>query len=295
MRKIDLVKNLIDAHGGLFCCPICSEDLTLKEPNSLACSKGHSFDVARKGYLNLLHGGIKGQKYDKALFEARNSVYKGGLFRGVIEKLTEEISLWTAEHSLKEISILDMGCGEGTHLWDVLQGLRNNRRVPLGVGIDIAKEGIQIASRDYPGVLWCVGDLAKAPLGDKQFHVILNIFSPSNYGEFSRLLAEQGLIVKVIPGSGYLQEIREGLYGATDRASYSNDDVVELFAKHYRKTNSTQVSYQYPVTSQDLAALIEMTPLSWQASPDKKGELLRSSLSSVTIDVTILTGEEPLN
>ena len=34
-------------------CPICGEELQEKE-KSWSCSKGHSFDVARQGYVNLL-------------------------------------------------------------------------------------------------------------------------------------------------------------------------------------------------------------------------------------------------
>lgn len=85
------------------------------------------------------------------------------------------------------LTILDCGCGEGTHLKAVCDLLQEKKTV-RGIGIDIAKDGILRASKNSGGKLWAVADVANAPFQDRQFDVILSIFSPSNYAEFHRLL-----------------------------------------------------------------------------------------------------------
>ena len=77
----------------------------------------------------------------------------------------------------------------------------------VGIGIDLAKEGIAAASKAYPGIIWSVADLAAMPFADAQIDAILNILSPANYAEFNRLLKPGGIVVKVVPESGYLTGI----------------------------------------------------------------------------------------
>ena len=37
----------------IFCCPICGGPLD-REPSAYSCPAGHSFDLAREGYVHLL-------------------------------------------------------------------------------------------------------------------------------------------------------------------------------------------------------------------------------------------------
>ncbi|WHT49041.1 methyltransferase domain-containing protein [Sporosarcina thermotolerans] len=106
--------------------------------------------------------------------------------------------------------LLDAGCGEGSHLCAIHSQLQIES---VGIGIDLAKEGISAASKAYPGIIWSVADLAAMPFQDFQIDVILNVLSPANYAEFNRILKRGGIVVKVVPESGYLQELREAFYG----------------------------------------------------------------------------------
>lgn len=292
MRKIDRAKAFIRSHSGLLICPICRDRLELQEPARLTCSKRHSFDMARTGYVNLLRGSQGSQKYGRALFEARQGVYQAGLYGPVIELLAEKLKAWIKAQGLSQLSILDMGCGEGSHLAQTAAALQGEAEV-FPVGIDIAKEAIQLAAREYAGCLWCVGDLADAPFADRQFNVILSIFSPSNYREFARLLADSGLVMKVIPGPEYLREIRVGLYGSTDKEDYSNEDVVRLFEEQYRQVRIVNLRYSQPIKPEHLPALLDMTPLTWSASSEQKERLVKKGIPEVTIDVSLLIGQVP--
>ncbi len=107
-------------------------------------------------------------------------------------------------------------CGEGSHLQRIIEG----SNIPAtGIGLDISKDGILLASKRYENSIWIVGDLAKSPFGDQSFHIILNILSPSNYKEFKRLLVQDGLVIKVVPRPDYLKELREVLYDDMEKKS----------------------------------------------------------------------------
>lgn len=77
------------------------------------------------------------------------------------------------------------------------------------VGIDISKEGILLAAKGYPEMIWSVADLAACPFADGKFYAIVNILSPANYLEFKRILNEDGVFIKVMPQEGYLIGIKK--------------------------------------------------------------------------------------
>ncbi len=191
MKKKDIAKKAIQEKINIFRCPLCRQGMYV-ENRSLVCLDNHCFDLSKNGYVNLLVNSVR-EKYDKKLFSARNIICQNGLFDEITRTITDKIS----EHFSADIIILDAGCGEGSHLKAVLNGLKHF--VSTGVGIDISKDGIFIASREYPEIIWCVGDLTNTPFNNNQFDIILNIFSPANYDEFKRLLKNHGLLIKVIP------------------------------------------------------------------------------------------------
>src|SRR5699024_10380001 len=130
----------------------------------------------------------------------------------------------------KEGVTLDVGCGEGSHLNKLAEMGLNGRKI----GFDISKEGIQLAASHYRSAFWCVADLSHPPFAFQQYDTILNIFSPSNYKEFKRLLAEKGQVLKVVPEEHYLIELRQHFYkGQEEKEVYSNKEVVDHFSDQF--------------------------------------------------------------
>ncbi len=87
-------------------------------------------------------------------------------------------------------------------------------RILARIGLFVrAVAGIVSAAKQEREAIWCVADLAAAPFRNRSFDAILNILSPSNYAEFERLLSDDGIVLKVIPRSGHLKELRRFLYG----------------------------------------------------------------------------------
>ena len=285
MSKLQIKENV-----HIFKCPLCGSGMRMHDEKSIVCAKNHCFDLSRRGYINMLTSTAK-TDYDRPLLDSRNHIIKDGFF----DPLTEKLAGLIQDHALKtaagKITVLDAGCGEGSHLARVIKRikLRTGRRI-TGVGIDISKEGIHIASRDYPGTAWCVADLAKVPFKDGTFNFILNILSPANYAEFKRLLTDDGVLIKVVPGSGYLAELREFFYQFTGKEEYSNQRIVKHFAESFNMTGTHRILYDMPVDRDTLQHLVRMTPLSWRAADERINKVLRTGISDITIDLTVILG-----
>jgi 23S rRNA (guanine745-N1)-methyltransferase len=270
----------INAH--VFRCPICASGMVMTDRSQLMCTDSHSFDLSKNGYVNLAPQAHV-TKYDKSLFEARKTVMSSGFFNPVLEFITIKVR----EHieGREQAFILDAGCGEGTHLSAILSQLPGKT---TGVGIDLAKEGITAAAKEYPGSIWSVADLANCPFQESQFDVILNILSPANYAEFTRLLKLDGLFVKAVPESGYLKELRAVFYDDEERID--DADPVARFAQHYDAVTTERITYVFPLSPGLLAPLIRMTPLTWGASEEKIEEALGMDIQNITIDFTVISG-----
>ncbi|AFL98764.1 methyltransferase family protein [Desulfitobacterium dehalogenans ATCC 51507] len=295
-KSVLLNDGLTGHYMDILRCPICHNSMQLINRKSLICGDKHCFDLAKQGYVNLLSHGIK-TKYNKQLFEARKLLAQSGFFEPLNEQLCEliqrDLNLSEAKSQNCSLKILDAGCGEGSHLANIQQKLGKNTGMrPLGVGMDLAKEGIQLAARDWESIFWCVGDLAQCPFEDRQFDVILNILSPANYSEFERILTDDGLVIKVVPGKEYLTELREIFYEETEKQDYSNAKTVELFENHLTLYKTVPLRYSMTLNQPLIANLVHMTPLTWGADEDRIGRALKLESLEITIDLTIMVGRK---
>jgi 23S rRNA (guanine745-N1)-methyltransferase len=292
-KKIDLAKKVIEDNLSVFRCPICKQQMTLQQ-NSLLCENGHCFDLSKNGYLNLLRNPVN-SKYNKNLFFSRRKILQNGFLKKLIAEISKLILRDVSNKKCTDLKILDAGCGEGTNLVNIARYIfEQSNTLPVGIGLDISKNGIYIASKDYPGYIWCIADLANCPLNDNQFDFVLNILSPANYSEFTRVLKENGLLIKVIPGTLYLQEIRKRFYKETRKKYYSNKEIINLFQKNFTITNQQRLLYQHKIESNNIFPLLEMTPLSWNFHKEslaiRDPEFLENP--TVTVDLMILSGKK---
>lgn len=256
-------------HKQLFACPICKEQMSISDTGKVACSNNHSFDIAKQGYINFMTKPVNSM-YSKELFEARQQVITSGLY--------DELQRKIAAHIAGQY-ILDTGCGEGSHLARICGKVENS----VGVGIDIAKEGIASAAKFYDGHIWCVGDLASSPYNAQAFDVILNILSPANYDEFKRLLKPGGKVIKVVPQEGYLKELRQQAFADSEKESYTNSLTVERFMESFEHVEVERIRYTVPLGADLVPKLLEMTPMGWHIK--NKEEI---QLTEITIDLNLL-------
>ena len=71
----------IEAAAGLLACPLCRSTLGVTDL-ALSCAQGHSYDLARKGYANLLGGPEPANADMDELELAKSAVTRGGSLDG---------------------------------------------------------------------------------------------------------------------------------------------------------------------------------------------------------------------
>lgn len=295
MKKIDKLKASVKENIKLFRCPICYDHMKMEDSYSMICLKNHCYDLSKKGYINLLPKTM-GKGYDKDMFESRHIISNSGFFDNMLNELIEIIICNSnVIEPNSERLILDAGCGEGSHLSYILKKLVGNKKESfVGVGIDISKEGIQVASRYNNDSIWCVADLANIPLDQEKADVILNILSPSNYSEFKRVLKKGGMMLKVVPEENYLIELRDIFYRGTEKTTYSNKDVIDKFDENFDILQRKRITYNVEIERANLEHLLNMTPLTWGINSDRIGEALKEGITNITVDLAIIVGKADL-
>lgn len=256
-------------------CPLCQGELQ-EAGTALACPQGHAFALSSRGYGDFApqkQGGI----YDEALFAPRRRVLEGAFYTPAMERIRGMMDKYAPEGA-----VLDAGCGEGTFL----KRLCPQRRP--AVGVDLARLGIRLAAKGGNDFVWLVGDLTRLPLKNGAVSCLLNILSPAEYAEFGRVLAEDGVLIKVVPGERYLQEIRSLAKEHLRREKYSNERVLELFKKHFILLESVETEATFPLNEQQRGDFLTMTPL--MHGVDKNTVDLQG-LTHITIHLQILCGK----
>ena len=290
MTKKAMSVQYVSKFQSIFQCPICTSTMSVMNQQRLVCENNHSFDFAKQGYLNLLTNPSK-SKYDKVLFEARRKLMNEGAFFEPVCQAIAEVVIQHFKSKKGPISILDIGCGEGTHLAGICNKVGSSMKQPIvGTGMDISKEGILVAAKHYSNKIWCVADLANSPFRENQFDAILPILSPSNYAEFNRLLKKDGLILKVVPQSGYLRELRESFFEHTTKKSYSNIETVDRFSEFYNIVQRSRITYEVCLDKHLIQSLLLMTPLTWSVSNEQVQSFVQRGPTKITVDLELLVG-----
>ena len=242
----------------LFLCPICSAPLRRGE-RTYTCPSGHSYDIAREGYVHLLPPNRKHSKSpgdDTAMVAARNRFLSAGYYA----PLQEELARLALRYAPSGRTVLvDSGCGEGYYTAGAASALRASGRDVAVAGVDISKFALRYAARREPAGEFAVASAYHLPLPGRCAHLLLNCFSPMAAEEFVRVLRPGGVLLYVVPAPQHLWELKEVLYDAP----YPNPDEqipYEGFALLEVCPVETLLHIEHP---EDLCALFQMTPYVW--------------------------------
>ncbi|MBP2623569.1 methyltransferase domain-containing protein [Streptococcus oricebi] len=262
----------------LFSCPLCQQDLQLVDA-SLKCPQGHSYDLAKFGYVNLAPQAKVSNDYDQSSFEQRSLILEAGFYQHVLDTIVLHLERQKNLHNL-----LDIGCGEGYYARQL------QRRLTSDIyAFDLSKASVQLASKlDLSRtVKWFVADLARLPLQDQSMDAVLDIFSPANYQEFQRVLKKDGLLLKVIPNVDHLLEIRQLAQDQLRQKDYSNQKVLEHFSKHFELLDKQTVSRIFPLNDNQRQAFLAMTPLLFHVD---QSQIDWTQLTEITVSASLLLG-----
>lgn len=217
-------------------CPVRDCRMALiREERQLRCERGHSFDVARSGYINLLQPQDRRSKQPGdtvAALAGRRRLHECGVTEPLLRGIAEIVGGAPAD------IVLDAGCGDGIYLGRlaVKTGFKAH-------GIDISIPAIDAAARRYPGCEWIVANADRVvPYSDRSFSMVLSITGRMNTGEFRRVLRDEGRLLVAIPAPGDLLELRGTGRDRVERT-------VETFAHNF-----TLVAWRRVATTADLDA-----------------------------------------
>lgn len=186
----------------------CAQPLVRRD-RQLVCPRGHAYDVARSGYVNLLQPQARrsAQPGDaRAAVEARRRLYDAGLGAPLVEELRRQIA---AIDLPARPAILDVGCGEGSLLAALAAA-----RPCAAHGVDLSQPAIELAARRHPAITWVIANADRfLPFADAAADVVLLVSAHAAPGELRRVIAPAGRLLAVTPAADDLVELREALLG----------------------------------------------------------------------------------
>lgn len=210
----------------------CHEPLA-REERRLVCPRGHSFDVARSGYINLLQPQERRSKQPGDAAEAvaaRRRLHDRGLTAPLLDAIADMANL------AGDDDVLDAGCGDGFYLGSLARVSGCTAH-----GIDISIPAIEAAARRYPDCEWIVGNADRfVPYAEATFTRVLSITARMNSGEFRRILRDDGRLLIAVPAPDDLVELRGT---GRDRVARS----IETFAREF-----TLIDQRRATTTADL-------------------------------------------
>lgn len=219
------------------------------------CERGHSFDFARSGYLNLLQpqdrrSRVPGDSADAVAARRRF------LDRGFAKPLLDAIVAFMQPLSGP---VLDAGCGEGYHLGALDAEERH--------GVDISVAAIDAAAKRYPSCHWIVANADRfLPYADASFGIVASITARLNPAEFRRVLRDDGRLVIAIPGVDDLVELRGMTRDRVERT-------VEMFAEHFTLERHEHVRH---VAELDEEAVLDLLKTTYRRVKPRAGTVTMS-------------------
>lgn len=271
----------------MYICPVCSKKLN-RSNNSWRCENGHSFDIARKGHVNLLTTAKRNPKTagDNAdMVRSRTEFLDKGYYKPLAEKLRAVTDLELQKIKDKERPvIIDSGCGEGFYTSELAK-----IETAAIYGIDISKHAVAhcMTRIHMAGITNCnfaVASSFQLPFADECADAVVSVFAPVCNDEYSRVLKSSGALIVVSPSPKHLFELKAAVY---DQPYENKPNVYGLSS--FEKAEELLLEYKAHITSpEDIRSLFMMSPYRYKTSEEGMARLL--ALESIEITCGFLIG-----
>lgn len=264
-------------------CPL-DGDFLQRHDATWRCPVGHSFDIARQGYVHLLPVQNK-RSLDpgdsREMVSARARFLQAGFYqilaaavaRAALEDLPAEAPA----------SCLDAGCGEGYYLRQLAAAARFGQPLAL-LGLDISKWAVLAAARADPRATWVVASNARLPVPAQSMDRVLCLFGFPVYPEFARVLKPGGRLLLLDPGPAHLQELREIIYPELKPVNPEPAPVPEGFRRLREETIT------FPLVLEDAQAitdLLAMTPHLYRAGAEGRARVQALARLALTVEARL--------
>ena len=279
-------------------CPTCGARMT-RRGMSLICPSGHTFDVARAGYVNLLPPGKEKNARtgdEKPMIRARADFLACGHYSRISTRLAELIAQNTDTDS---IAVCDMGSGEGHHTLNIAETLGRGYRRTVAFGADASKYGAECASKlsrakgfmpqDGIGAecgyevqaYFAPANIFRLPAADGAFDACISMFAPIAWEESRRVLKEGGILAVTSSEKDHLREMRGIIYDDVHEADFSPDA-----GEGFEKIGEEVLTYPISLTSnKEIRDLFVMTPFYFRTTEEGRERLFSHDALDLTVSV----------
>jgi 23S rRNA (guanine745-N1)-methyltransferase len=254
-------------------CPVCGDDLTGSD-TTLRCPVGHSFDIARQGYVNL----VPGRADTPEMVEARDLFLRAGHFRPLTAVLAEAAAQVDAQGA-----VVDLGAGTGHHLAAVLDALADAH----GIALDASAAALRRAARCHERAAAIGADAWKPlPVKDGVAALVLSVFAPRNVAEMARVLAPGGQLLAVTPTTRHIHEL-VGPLGLLSVPDDKEDRLDEQLSSHFTLAARCTVEHAMFLTRDECAQIVRMGPSAWHVDEQSVAERLALLPDPLTVTASM--------
>ncbi len=261
----------------LFSCPVCNSKLT-EDENKFFCENNHCYDKSKYGYVNLLlsqSSSLKRHGDDKTMVLSRREFLNKGYYEPLLKQVEKTVEFYKKENG----SLIDIGCGEGYYI----SSIKKNCRISQVYGIDISKTALRCSAKSNKDIRFAVASAFSLPFNSESADIILNIFAPCAYNEFYRVLSCAGYLIKVVPLSEHLWELKQAIYEKPykNKSELTNDELFKI-------VDVKELKYEINLPSnEDIFNLFTMTPYYYKTSKSDIEKLLKINNLKTTVHFAI--------
>jgi 23S rRNA (guanine745-N1)-methyltransferase len=252
-------------------CPVCRHALAEAE-RTWRCDEGHSYDVAKEGYVNLLitHQRRQREPGDSAdMLRHRRAFLDAGHYTPLRDAIAP---------LLARASVLDVGCGEGYYTREIEAELW---------AVDIAKPAVRLAARRRSRGHYAVASAYDLPVVDASIDAVASVFAPLHSPELERVLRPGGRVVVAGPGPLHLDGLKALLFDEPE--PHDEADPFSGGATSLELVDTAAVTYELDLAGDAVGDLLHMTPYAWYVSPERRESVTRRTRLSSTADFRIFT------
>ncbi|MGM0526049.1 MAG: putative RNA methyltransferase [Pseudomonadota bacterium] len=259
-------------------CPLDGDPLELTQ-RSWCCEHGHSFDVAKQGYVNLLPVQKKRSKDpgdSKTMITARRHFLEQGHYQPLASAIAETVL------SSGNQAILDAGCGEGYYLNHLITAAEQQDIELAVAGLDISKWAIQAAAKRDKQVNWMVASNSAIPLADSSVDSLLCAFGFPVPDEFKRVLKPGGRLIMVDPGADHLQQLKAIIYSQLK----TKPETLPINDSQFELDSEQRLTFPVSLSSHEaIDNLLVMTPHLYRGSAEGLKKAAQLNQIDLTVDV----------
>jgi 23S rRNA (guanine745-N1)-methyltransferase len=257
-------------------CPVCHSDLAAADAG-LACAKGHNFNRARQGYVDLTTGAVRHQGDDADMVAARAAFLDAGHYGFMSAALADAAPPGDG-------LVMDVGAGTGAHLAAVLDA----RHEAAGLAVDVSRHALRRAARRHPRAAAVRADAwAGLPVHDGSVRLLLDVFAPRHGAEFARVLRPDGLLLVVTPAPDHLTELITAL-GLLRVDPAKEDRLAAGLAPWFIPVTTTALYRRLTLDHAAVRALVGMGPSAWHTDAAALTERVAALPVPVTVTASVL-------